>query len=87
VRELRRDFPVSLYLFVTGHGGPMTPAMVRKRVADAGELVKFPPSLSVRAYGTRRATEGRCRGRGYGGKALNAGENIFAGVVVMNNRG
>jgi type 1 fimbriae regulatory protein FimB/type 1 fimbriae regulatory protein FimE len=30
LRELRRDYPETPYLFVTERGGPMTPATVRK---------------------------------------------------------
>jgi integrase len=42
LRELRRDYPESPYLFVTERGGPMTPATVRKLIARAGELARLP---------------------------------------------
>jgi len=41
LRELRRDYPETPYLFVTERGGPMTPATARKLIARAGELSKF----------------------------------------------
>src|SRR5450631_3664457 len=42
LRELRRDYPSSPYLFVSELGGPMTPATVRKLFARAGEKAKLP---------------------------------------------
>ena len=42
LRELRRGYPDSPYLFVTERGGPMTPATVRKLIVRAGELAKLP---------------------------------------------
>ena len=42
LRELRREYPESPYLFVTERGGPMTPATARKFIARAGELAKLP---------------------------------------------
>lgn len=42
LRELKRQYPSSPYLFVTERGGPMTPATVRKLIARAGELAKLP---------------------------------------------
>jgi integrase len=41
LRELRRDYPETPYLFVTERGGPMTPATARKLIARAGELAKL----------------------------------------------
>ncbi len=42
MRELRRDYPDTPYLFVTERKGPMTPATARKIIMRAGELAKFP---------------------------------------------
>jgi len=42
LRELKREYPDSPYLFVTERKGPMTPATVRKVIARAGELAKLP---------------------------------------------
>jgi integrase len=42
LRELRRDYPSSPYLFVSELGGPLTPATVRKLSARAGEKAKLP---------------------------------------------
>jgi type 1 fimbriae regulatory protein FimB/type 1 fimbriae regulatory protein FimE len=42
LRELRREYPDSPYLFVTERGGPMTPATMRKLVTRAGSLAKLP---------------------------------------------
>jgi hypothetical protein len=54
LRELRRDYPETSYLFVTEHGGPMTPATARKLIARAGEPAKLPlpyPSAHAAALG------------------------------------
>jgi len=42
LRELRRDYQSSPYLFVSELGGPLTPATVRKLSARAGEKAKLP---------------------------------------------
>jgi type 1 fimbriae regulatory protein FimB/type 1 fimbriae regulatory protein FimE len=42
LRELRRQYPDSPYLFVSELGGPLTPATVRKLIARAGERAKIP---------------------------------------------
>jgi integrase len=55
LRELRRQYPESPYLFVTERGGPTMPATVRKLVARAGELAKLPlPYSSAHAPALRR---------------------------------
>jgi type 1 fimbriae regulatory protein FimE len=63
LRELRRDYPDSPYLFVTERGGPMTPATVRKLVARAGELAKLPfpihPHMLRHAAGYKLASDGQ----------------------------
>src|SRR5271156_887265 len=62
LRELRRDYPDSPYLFVTERGGPMTPATVRKLIARAGELAKLPfpihPHMLRHSAGYKLANEG-----------------------------
>jgi integrase len=65
LRELRRDYPETPYLFVTERGGPMTPATVRKLIARAGEIAKFPfpihPHMLRRSTGYKLANEGHDR--------------------------
>jgi integrase len=62
LRELRRGYPESPYLFVTERGGPMTPATARKLIARAGELAKllFPihPHMLRHSAGYKLANEG-----------------------------
>ena len=62
LRELKRGYPGSPYLFVTERGGPMTPATVRKLLARAGELAKLPfpihPHMLRRATGYKLANDG-----------------------------
>ena len=62
LRELRRTYPESPYLFVTERGGPMTPATVRKLIARAGELAKLPfpihPHMLRHSAGYKLANEG-----------------------------
>jgi len=63
LRELRRDYPSSPYLFVSELGGPMTPTTVRKLLTRA---VRRPncPSLFIRTCcGTRPATSSRTTAR------------------------
>jgi len=62
LRDLKRDYPDSPYLFVTERGGPMTPATVRKMVARAGELAKLPfpihPHMLRHSAGYKFANDG-----------------------------
>ncbi len=62
LRELRREYPESPYLFVTERGGPMTPATARKLITRAGELAKFPfpihPHMLRHSAGYKLANEG-----------------------------
>jgi len=62
LRELKRDYPSSPYLFVSELGGPLTPATVRKLLARAGELAKLPfpihPHMLRHATGYKLANEG-----------------------------
>ena len=62
LRELRREYPESPYLFVTERGGPMTPATARKLIARAGELAKLPfpihPHMLRHSAGYKLANEG-----------------------------
>jgi type 1 fimbriae regulatory protein FimE len=62
LRELRRDYPDTPYLFVTERGGPMTPATARKLIARAGELAKLPfpihPHMLRHSAGYKLANEG-----------------------------
>ena len=63
LRELRREYPESPYLFLTERKGPMTPATVRKLIARAGELAKLPfpihPHMLRHACGFKLASEGQ----------------------------
>jgi type 1 fimbriae regulatory protein FimB/type 1 fimbriae regulatory protein FimE len=62
LRELRRDYPDSPYLFVTERGGPMTPATARKLIARAGELAALPfpihPHMLRHSAGYKLANDG-----------------------------
>ncbi len=63
LRELRREYPESPYLFVTERKGPMTPATARKLIARAGELAKLPfpihPHMLRHACGFKLASDGQ----------------------------
>ena len=63
LRELRRNYPDTPYLFVTERGGPMTPATVRKLIARAGELAKLPfpihPHMLRHSAGYKLASDGQ----------------------------
>jgi type 1 fimbriae regulatory protein FimE len=63
LRELRRDYPNSPYLFVTERQGPMTPATARKLMTRAGSLAKLPfpihPHMLRHACGYKLASEGQ----------------------------
>jgi integrase len=62
LRELRRDYPSSPYLFVSELGGPLTPATVRKLIARAGEKAKLPfpthPHMLRHSTGYKLANDG-----------------------------
>ena len=62
LRELRREYPGSPYLFVTELGGPMTTATVRKLFARAGVLARLPfpihPHMLRHATGYKLANDG-----------------------------
>ena len=63
LRELRRLYPDSPYVFVTEREGPMTPATARKLITRAGELAKLPfpihPHMLRHACGFKLASEGQ----------------------------
>jgi type 1 fimbriae regulatory protein FimE len=63
LRELRRDYPDSPYVFVTERKGPMTPATARKLITRAGEFAKLPfpihPHMLRHACGYKLASEGQ----------------------------
>jgi integrase len=62
LRELKRDYPSSPYLFVSELGGPMTPATVRKLITRAGEKAKLPfpihPHMLRHSTGYKLANDG-----------------------------
>ncbi len=62
LRQLRKDYPGSPYLFVTEREGPMTPATVRKLIARAGELAALPfpihPHMLRHSAGYKLANDG-----------------------------
>jgi type 1 fimbriae regulatory protein FimE len=63
LRELRRVYADSPYVFVTERKGPMTTATARKLIARAGELAKLPfpihPHMLRHACGFKLASEGQ----------------------------
>ena len=62
LRQLKRDYPPSPYLFVTERGGPITASAVRKVVARAGQTagIGFPihPHMLRHACGYKLANDG-----------------------------
>jgi type 1 fimbriae regulatory protein FimE len=62
LRQLRREWPDSPYLFVSERGGPMTASNVRKLVARSGLAAKLPfpvhPHMLRHACGFKLANEG-----------------------------
>jgi type 1 fimbriae regulatory protein FimB/type 1 fimbriae regulatory protein FimE len=62
LRQLRRDWPDSPYLFVTERGGPMTSCNVRKLVTRAGQAAGLPfpahPHMLRHACGFKLANDG-----------------------------
>jgi type 1 fimbriae regulatory protein FimB/type 1 fimbriae regulatory protein FimE len=62
LRELKRDYPSSPYLFVSELGGPMTPATVRKIITRAGEKARLPfpihPHMLRHSTGYKLANDG-----------------------------
>ena len=62
LRELRRNYPSSPYLFVSERGAPMTPATVRKLITRAGEKAKLPfpihPHMLRHSTGYKLANDG-----------------------------
>ena len=63
LRELRRQYPDSPYVFVTERGGPLTPATFRKLLTRAGERAKiaFPihPHMLRHSTGYKLANDGQ----------------------------
>ena len=63
LRELRRQYPDSPYMFVTERGGPLTPSTFRKLLARAGELAKLPfpihPHMLRHSTGYKLANDGQ----------------------------
>jgi integrase len=62
LRDLRRQYPDSPYLFVSELGGPLTPATVRKLITRAGERAKLPfpihPHMLRHSTGYKLANDG-----------------------------
>jgi type 1 fimbriae regulatory protein FimE len=62
LKQLRRDWPDSPYLFISERGGPMTASNVRKLVTRAGVQAKFAfpvhPHMLRHACGFKLANEG-----------------------------
>lgn len=62
LRQVKRDWPESPYLFVSERGGPMTSSNVRKLVAKAGRLAVLPfpvhPHMFRHACGFKLANDG-----------------------------
>jgi type 1 fimbriae regulatory protein FimE len=62
LRQLRKDWPSSSYLFATERGGPMTSAGVRKIIARLGVVAKLPfpihPHMLRHSTGYKLANDG-----------------------------
>lgn len=62
LRQLKRDWPDSPYLFVSERGGPMTSSNVRKLVTKAGQTAGLPfpthPHMLRHACGYKLANDG-----------------------------
>ena len=62
LRELRRDYPASPYVFVSELDGPLTPATFRKLFARAGMRAKLPfpihPHMLRHSTGFKLANDG-----------------------------
>jgi type 1 fimbriae regulatory protein FimB/type 1 fimbriae regulatory protein FimE len=62
LRQLRREWPDSPYLFVTERGGPMTSSNVRKLVTRASQVAELPfpahPHMLRHACGYKLANDG-----------------------------
>lgn len=62
LRQLKRDWPDSPYLFISERGGPMTSSNVRKLVAKAGQGAGLPfpthPHMLRHACGYKLANDG-----------------------------
>jgi type 1 fimbriae regulatory protein FimB/type 1 fimbriae regulatory protein FimE len=62
LRQLRRDWPDSPYLFASERGGPMTASNVRKLVMRAGQAAALPfsahPHMLRHACGFKLANDG-----------------------------
>jgi len=63
LRELRREYPDSPYVFVTERGGPLTPSTFRKLLARAGERARLPfpihPHMLRHSTGYKLANDGQ----------------------------
>lgn len=62
LRELRRKYPDSPYVFCSERGGPMTASTVRKLITRAGQLAKLPfpvhPHMLRHSLGFKLANAG-----------------------------
>ncbi len=62
LRELKRAYPASPYVFVSELGGPLTPATFRKLLARAGDTAKLPfpihPHMLRHSTGYKLANDG-----------------------------
>jgi site-specific recombinase XerD len=60
LRELRRQFPDSSFVFATERGGPFTPAAINMLVKRIGARAGF--AFPVHAHMLRHARPGQCWG-------------------------
>jgi hypothetical protein len=65
LKQLRRDWPASPYLFICERGGPMTASNVRKLVTRAGIKAKFDFPVQPHMRAPRRRIQARQRGPRY----------------------
>ncbi len=70
LREIKRDWPDSPYVFVTERGGPLTPRTVRDIVARAGVAAKLP--MPVHPHMLRHALGYYLAGLGFDTRAIQA---------------
>jgi type 1 fimbriae regulatory protein FimB/type 1 fimbriae regulatory protein FimE len=68
LRQVRRDWPESPYVFVSERGGPMTTSNVRKLIARAGQQAKL--GFSVHPHMLRHACGFKLANDGHDTRAL-----------------
>ncbi len=85
LRRLRREYPVSPYVFTTERHGPMTCSNVRKMVARAGQEAKL--GFPVHPHMLRHATGYTLANAGHDTRAIQAylGHRSIASTVIYTS--